>query len=47
MPKMTKYQLEHFERKVERTLNPLIDEQELLVNSTQLKRLIEQVKNLQ
>ncbi len=28
---MTKYQLEHFERKVERTLNPLIDEQELLV----------------
>jgi sugar-specific transcriptional regulator TrmB len=31
MPKMTKYQLEHFERKVERTLNPLIDEQELLV----------------
>ena len=31
MPKMTKYQLEHFERKVERTLNPMIDEQELLV----------------
>ena len=31
MPKMTKYQLEHFERKVERTLNPLIEEQELLV----------------
>ena len=28
---MTKYQLEHFERKVERTLNPMIDEQELLV----------------
>ena len=28
---MTKYQLEHFERKVERTLNPLIEEQELLV----------------
>jgi hypothetical protein len=31
MPKMTKYQLEHFERKVERTLNPMIEEQELLV----------------
>jgi hypothetical protein len=31
MPKMTKYQLEHFERKVRRTLNPLIDDQELLV----------------
>ena len=31
MPKMTKYQLEHFERKVERTLNPLIEDQELLV----------------
>ena len=31
MPKMTKYQLEHFERKVKRQLNPLIEEQELLV----------------
>ena len=31
MSKMTKYQLEHFERKVERTLNPLIEDQELLV----------------
>jgi len=31
MPKMTKYQLEHFERKVKRTLDPLIDDQELLV----------------
>jgi uncharacterized protein YdiU (UPF0061 family) len=31
MPKMTKYQLEHFERKVERNLDPLIEEQELLV----------------
>ena len=31
MPKMTKYQLEHFESKVKRTLNPLIEEQELLV----------------
>jgi len=31
MPKMTKYQLEHFENKVKRTLNPLIEEQELLV----------------
>ena len=31
MPKMTKYQLEHFENKVRRTLNPLIEEQELLV----------------
>ena len=28
---MTKYQLEHFERKVERTLNPMIEDQELLV----------------
>jgi len=31
MSKMTKYQLEHFESKVKRTLNPLIEEQELLV----------------
>ena len=31
MPKMTKYQLEHFRDKVKRNLNPLIDEQELLV----------------
>ena len=31
MPKMTKYQLEHFERKIKRTLNPLIEDQELLV----------------
>jgi len=31
MPKMTKYQLEHFEEKVKRTLNPLIEDQELLV----------------
>ena len=28
---MTKYQLEHFRDKVKRNLNPLIDEQELLV----------------
>ena len=31
MSKMTKYQLEHFEDKVKRNLNPLIEEQELLV----------------
>ena len=31
MPKMTKYQLEHFKDKVERNLDPLIEEQELLV----------------
>jgi len=31
MPKMTKYQLEHFENKVKRTLDPLIEDQELLV----------------
>ena len=31
MPKMTKYQLEHFEDKVKRNLDPLIEEQELLV----------------
>ena len=31
MPKMTKYQLEHFEQKVKRNLDPLIEEQELLV----------------
>jgi len=31
MPKMTKYQLEHFRNKVKRNLNPLIEEQELLV----------------
>ena len=31
MPKMTKYQLEHFKDKVERNLDPLIDDQELLV----------------
>ena len=29
--KMTKYQLEHFRRKVDRQFDPLIDEQELLV----------------
>ena len=28
---MTKYQLEHFRDKVKRQLNPLIEEQELLV----------------
>ena len=31
MPKMTKYQLEHFQEKVKRNLDPLIEEQELLV----------------
>ncbi len=31
MPKMTKYQLDHFKDKVERNLDPLIDEQGLLV----------------
>ena len=31
MPKMTKYQLEHFRDKVKRTLDPLIEDQELLV----------------
>ena len=31
MSKMTKYQLEHFEDKVKRNLNPLIEDQELLV----------------
>ena len=31
MSKMTKYQLEHFRSKVKRNLNPLIEEQELLV----------------
>ena len=31
MPKMTKYQLEHFRDKVKRQLDPLIEEQELLV----------------
>ena len=31
MPKMTKYQLEHFEKKVVRRFDPLIKEQELLI----------------
>jgi hypothetical protein len=31
MTKMTKYQLEHFESKVRRQFDPLIDDQELLV----------------
>ena len=31
MAKMTKYQLEHFRDKVKRTLDPLIEDQELLV----------------
>jgi len=31
MTKMTKYQLEHFENKVERYFKPLIDEQQLLI----------------
>ena len=32
MTKMTKYQLEHFENKVKRYFQPLIDEQHLLIN---------------
>ena len=31
MPKMTKYQLNHFEKKVDRRFDPLIKEQELLI----------------
>jgi len=31
MPKMTKYQLDHFKSKVKRQFNPMIEEQELLV----------------
>ena len=31
MTKMTKYQLEHFENKVNRYFQPLIDEQHLLI----------------
>ena len=31
MSKMTKYQLEHFESKVNRYFQPLIDEQQLLI----------------
>ena len=34
---MTKYQLEHFRDKVKRTLDPLIEDQELLVKQYNLK----------
>ena len=37
MTKMTKYQLEHFENKVNRYFQPLIDEQQLLVKQYRTK----------
>ena len=36
MTKMTKYQLEHFENKVNRYFQPLIDEQHLLIKSERI-----------
>ena len=35
MPKMTKYQLDHFKSKVDRQFSPMIEEQELLVKRYQ------------
>ena len=47
MAKMTKYQLEHFRNKVKRNLNPLIEEQELLVKQFTTEATTKQVRNLQ
>ena len=38
MTKMTKYQLEHFESKVNRYFEPLISEQQLLIKQYNLRK---------
>ena len=46
MTKMTKYQLEHYENKVNRYFQPLIDEQQLLVKQYRTKATNNVVKKL-
>ena len=46
MTKMTKYQLEHFENKVERYFRPLIDEQQLLIKQYRTEATNNVVKKL-
>ena len=46
MSKMTKYQLEHFENKVRRYFQPLIDEQELLVKQYKTEATNNVIKKL-
>ena len=46
MTKMTKYQLEHFENKVRRYFQPLIDEQELLVKQYRTEATNNVIKKL-
>ena len=46
MTKMTKYQLEHFENKVRRYFQPLIDEQELLVKQYKTEATNNVIKKL-
>ena len=46
MSKMTKYQLEHFENKVKRYFQPLIDEQHLLIKQYRTEATNNVVKNL-
>ena len=46
MTKMTKYQLEHFESKVNRYFAPLIDEQQLLIKQYRTEATNNVVKKL-
>ena len=46
MTKMTKYQLEHYENKVERYFRPLIDEQQLLIKQYRTEATNNVVKKL-
>ena len=46
MTKMTKYQLEHFESKVNRYFQPLIDEQHLLIKQYRTEATNNVVKKL-
>ena len=46
MPKMTKYQLAHFENKVNRYFQPLIDEQQLLIKQYRTEATNNVVKKL-
>ena len=46
MTKMTKYQLEHFENKVNRYFAPLIDEQQLLIKQYRTEATNNVVKKL-
>ena len=46
MTKMTKYQLEHFQNKVNRYFQPLIDEQQLLIKQYRTEATNNVVKKL-